>query len=237
MAVSQKVARFVEEGGWIRRMFEAGIALKQQYGEDKVFDLSLGNPVVEPPHPGFTQELRRLAETPLAGDAPLYAQRRLCRDQGRRGSGSQGGDGHTIHHEGNRDDLRALRAGPQRGAEGQSSIRATRWCFFAPLLRGVRVLHRQSRGGSRSRPHRWQLPAGPGPLWRGWVTPRTKAVFINSPNNPSGAIYGADVLKDMGDLLRRKIAQYGTEIFLISDEPYRRIIYDGLTYPQVFPPL
>ena len=49
MPASAKVRDHMEQGGWIRRMFEAGIALKAQYGEDKVFDLSLGNPVVEPP--------------------------------------------------------------------------------------------------------------------------------------------------------------------------------------------
>ncbi len=66
MPVSQKVSQHMEQGGWIRRMFEAGIALKAQYGEDKVFDLSLGNPLVEPPAE-FNQELRRLAEHPIKG--------------------------------------------------------------------------------------------------------------------------------------------------------------------------
>ena len=56
----------MEQGGWIRRMFEAGIALKAQYGADSVFDLSLGNPVVEPPEK-FHRELRRLAENPTPG--------------------------------------------------------------------------------------------------------------------------------------------------------------------------
>jgi len=66
MAVSQKVRRFMEEGGWIRRVFEEGMALKAQIGADKVFDLSLGNPVMEPPKE-FHDELRRLANTPLSG--------------------------------------------------------------------------------------------------------------------------------------------------------------------------
>src|SRR5947209_8405442 len=66
MTLSQKVRTQVSQGGWIRRMFEAGIALKAQYGEDKVFDLSLGNPVVEPPEE-FRQELRRLASDPIKG--------------------------------------------------------------------------------------------------------------------------------------------------------------------------
>ena len=63
MAVSQKVRRFMEEGGWIRRVFEEGMALKAQIGADKVFDLSLGNPVMEPPQE-FHDELRRLDEDP-----------------------------------------------------------------------------------------------------------------------------------------------------------------------------
>ena len=66
MPVSEKVRVSMEQGGWIRRMFETGNALKAQYGDDKVFDLSLGNPVVEPP-PEFQQELRRLAENPIKG--------------------------------------------------------------------------------------------------------------------------------------------------------------------------
>ena len=66
MAVSQKVRRFMEEGGWIRRVFEEGLALKAQIGADKVFDLSLGNPVMEPPQE-FQDELRRLANAPLSG--------------------------------------------------------------------------------------------------------------------------------------------------------------------------
>ena len=66
MPVSDKVRGFMEQGGWIRRMFEAGIALTAQYGAENVFDLSLGNPVVEPPEQ-FHQELRRLAEHPIKG--------------------------------------------------------------------------------------------------------------------------------------------------------------------------
>ena len=66
MPISQYVSRSMEEGGWIRRMFEVGIALKAQYGADNVFDLSLGNPVMEPP-PEFHAELRRIAEHPVPG--------------------------------------------------------------------------------------------------------------------------------------------------------------------------
>ena len=49
MSISKKIHKFIEEGGWIRKMFESGIILKEQYGSENVFDLSLGNPVIEPP--------------------------------------------------------------------------------------------------------------------------------------------------------------------------------------------
>ena len=67
------------------------------------------------------------------------------------------------------------------------------------------------------------------------VTPRTRALVINSPNNPSGAVYSAGEIAGLADLLERKQAEHGTEIFLISDEPYKRIIFDGMAFPQVLP--
>jgi aspartate aminotransferase len=67
------------------------------------------------------------------------------------------------------------------------------------------------------------------------VTSRTRGIIINSPNNPSGVIYPTDQIRGLADLLERKQAELGSEIFIISDEPYRRLIYDGLVYPQIFP--
>ncbi|MBI4340304.1 MAG: pyridoxal phosphate-dependent aminotransferase, partial [Chloroflexi bacterium] len=63
MAVAKKIRTFMEQGSWIRRMFEEANALKAQVGADNVFDLSLGNPIMEPPQE-FFQELRRIAEQP-----------------------------------------------------------------------------------------------------------------------------------------------------------------------------
>ncbi len=66
MPIADKIRKSIAEGSWIRRMFEEGTALKRRYGQENVFDLSLGNPVMEPP-PEFDRELRRLAEHPLSG--------------------------------------------------------------------------------------------------------------------------------------------------------------------------
>ena len=66
------------------------------------------------------------------------------------------------------------------------------------------------------------------------ITRRTRAVLINSPNNPSGALYPELTINELSSLIQQKEKKYDTEIFLISDEPYRRIIFDGLAYPHIF---
>jgi aspartate aminotransferase len=65
------------------------------------------------------------------------------------------------------------------------------------------------------------------------LSPRTKAVLINSPNNPSGAVYSEDTLRTLAELLRRKSAEYGAPIYLLSDEPYREIVYGDAVVPCV----
>ncbi|MYD73102.1 MAG: aminotransferase class I/II-fold pyridoxal phosphate-dependent enzyme, partial [Chloroflexi bacterium] len=67
------------------------------------------------------------------------------------------------------------------------------------------------------------------------LSDRTKLVIVNSPNNPSGAMYPASFIEALGHLLRAKSAEFGTEIFLVSDEPYRKILFDEHIYP--FPQL
>lgn len=65
------------------------------------------------------------------------------------------------------------------------------------------------------------------------ITARTKAVIVNSPNNPTGVVYSADTLKKIGDILEKKQKELGTFIYLITDEPYRELAYDGVEVPWV----
>ena len=121
MALSEKVKRFAEEGGWIRRMFEAGITLKQRHGEDKVFDLSLGNPVVEPP-PQFHQELRRLAQNPAPGMHRYMPNGGYPETREAVARGLRSETGYPLHRGRHHHDLRRRR-GPQRGTEDHPQSR------------------------------------------------------------------------------------------------------------------
>ena len=212
-------------------MFEAGIALKAQYGEENVFDLSLGNPVVEPPEE-FREELRRLAEHPIKGMHRYmpnagYPETRQAVAAGLADeTGLPFSAGDIVMTSGAAAALNVvLKTILDPGQEvillspyfveygfyvdnhGGTAITVPTTPDFQPDLDAVEAA----------------------------VTPKTRAIIINSPNNPTGVVYPAEKLRDLGDLLNRKQAKHGGEIFIISDEPYRRIIYDGLTYPQVFP--
>jgi aspartate aminotransferase len=231
MAISPKVRRSMEEGGWIRRMFEVGIALKARYGPDKVFDLSLGNPVVEPPEQ-FNQELRRLAQDPVKGmhrympNAGYPETRQAVADTLKAETGlpfaindivmSCGAAGaanvvlHTILNPG--DEVIIL--SPYFGE----------YVYYIDNHNGVPVIVPTTTD--------FQIDIA---AIEAAITPRTRGIIINSPNNPSGVVYTAGQIGDLADLLCRKQRELGSEIFIISDEPYRRLIYDGLTYPQIFP--
>ena len=231
MPVSNKVRGFMEQGGWIRRMFEAGILLKAQHGEDNVFDVSLGNPVVEPPEE-FRQELRRLAENPTPG------MHRYMPNNGYPETRQAVAEGLKVEtglpFEGNHIVMTCGAAAALNVTLKTILNPGDEVIILAPYFVEY-VYYIDNHGGSAV-----IVPTGPGfqpdlGAIGAAVTGRTRAMIINSPNNPSGAVYPAQLLQGLGELLLAKQAEHGSEIFIISDEPYRRIIYDGLVYPQVFP--
>ena len=68
---------------------------------------------------------------------------------------------------------------------------------------------------------------------RAAINKRTKVVLINSPNNPTGQVYDRDSLEKLGDLLRTSSSKLGKDLYLVSDEPYRKIVYDGVAVPSI----
>ena len=231
MAVSQKIRQYMAEGGWIRRVFEEGLALKAQVGAENVFDLSLGNPVIEPPTE-FKDELRRLASEPMAGmhrymPNPGYMETRQAV------AGSLAGES-GLPFEGS--DI-VMTCGAAAAANvvlktilnpGDEVIILAPYFFeylyYIDNHDGVSVVVNTT--------DRFRLDL---PAIEQAITPRTRGIIVNSPNNPSGVVYSADEIAGLSALLNRKQSEHGTEIFLISDEPYKRIIFDGMEFPQLLP--
>ena len=230
MSISDNVLRRMEEGSWIRKMFEEGSILKRQYGEENVFDLSLGNPVMEPPVE-FVQELRRLAENPLPGMHRYMANAGYpeTRTVVARQLALETGVEFTM------DDIVMT-----CGASGALNVvlktilnPGEEVLVFAPYFVEYDNYIDNQGGVSRILPTDDQFIPRLDVL-ESAITAKTKAVIVNSPNNPSGVVYTQDLVHRLGGLLGEKESRYGTQIFLISDEPYRKIIYDGLKYPPVF---
>ncbi len=235
MLISQKMAAMASGSNTIRKMFEEGAQMKIQLGAENVFDFSIGNPDLPPP-PVFRETLIRLIEEerpglhgymPNAGWPQVREQvaAHLTREQGRELENP-----FTARH-----------VVMTVGAAGALNI-----IFKAILDPGDEVItprpyfmeynnYADNHGGR-------VVPAEPGPGFHlnlkamaQKITPATRAVLINSPHNPTGVIYHKEELEALGALLTQASQANGRPIFLISDEPYRKLAYDGREVPSVFP--
>jgi aspartate aminotransferase len=230
MSISDNVRSRMVEGSWIRKMFEEGNILIKKFGADKVFDLSLGNPVMEPPQE-FKEELKRLANNPLPGmhrymENAGYAETRAAvAAQLSKETGIKFTENEIIMTCGAAGALNVvLKAILNPGDEV---------IVFAPYFLEYGNYVDNHGGVTKAVPTDDKFMPKLDVL-EAAISARTKAVIVNSPNNPTGVVYSEDFVHKLGDLLGKKEAQYRTHIFLISDEAYRKIIYDGLRYPPVF---
>jgi len=230
MPISREIAEALERSSWIRRMFEEGARLRREHGSDAVFDFSLGNPILPPPEV-VLDRMRRLVDRdgvhrymPNAGWPEVRAK--------------------IAAHLENRIGLpyRAEHLVMTVGAGGALNVffRAildpgdevivlspyfVEYGFYVANARGVLV----------------EVPTtedfGPPSAERllAAITPRTRAVVINFPNNPTGRVYSAEELGRLCEALREGSRQIGVPIALVTDEPYRKIIYDGFECPEVPP--
>ncbi|MFP7755246.1 pyridoxal phosphate-dependent aminotransferase [Thermodesulfobacteriota bacterium B35] len=229
MAIAKKMQVFAERSSWIRRMFEEGARMKAEFGAENVFDFSLGNPDVPPP-PKFTEVLRELA----AEDKPGL-------------HGYMPNGGYPFVRE-----ALAARLSEEQGVRfDQGDVLMT--CGAAGALNvvmkslldpGDEVIilspffveynfYVDNHGGTTKivatdAEFNLDLEA-----IRGALSERTKVVLINSPNNPTGQVYPAGDLQALGRLLDEAGERFCTTIYLVSDEPYRKIVFDGCEVPSI----
>jgi aspartate aminotransferase len=231
--VTPQIRQQMQDASWIRRMFDAGLELKQRVGAENVFDFSLGNPDVPPPAAAGAA-LRALAERavkpmglgycPNAGLPSVRAAlaRRIVAEQqapveGRHVVVTCGAAGGLVTFfravlEPGDEVLCPAPYFPEYGAYAG---------HFGGVLRTV-----------PAKPPEFALDVA---ALDAAVGPRTRAIVVNSPNNPAGSVYDAATLRALGEALARRNAGRERPIFLVSDEPYRALAYDGATVPPVLP--
>ena len=230
MPGAAKIKDFMEQGSWIRKMFEEGIALRMEHGEENVFDLSLGNPVVEPP----TEFFLKLNE--VINDSQRGMHRYMPNagfDDTRAAVASQLND-ETGHSFSSGDIVMTCGAGGALNVVFKTILDpGDEVVIFAPFF--VEYMFYVDNHGGKCKvvnPNEKFMPNMD--MLRSVIGARTRAVLINSPNNPTGALYSSEILSQISDIIVDKEAEYSSEIYLISDEPYRKIIYDGAEYPHIF---
>lgn len=235
MLISHKMAKATAEASLVRLMFEEGLKLKARYGPENVFDFTLGNPDLPPP-PAFQEALLRLARDnppnahaymPNAGWPQVREQVAAWLNQEQKqGLLNEFTTNHVIMTVGAAGALNIILKAISNPGDEIITPRPyfMEYNFYADNHGAVIV------------------PAEPGPDFglnpetiRAKITPATRAVLINSPHNPTGAVYREEELAALGRLLTEASALYGRPILLIADEPYRKLVYDGLKPPSIFP--
>ena len=230
MAISNKVRGFMEKGSWIRKMFEEGISLKQQYGEENVFDLSLGNPVMNPPEQ-FYKELKKISENPISGMHRYMPNAGLNETRTAVAKGLSNETGLSFTPD---EIVMTCGAGGALNVVMKTLLDpGDEFVIFAPFFVEYNF-YADNHGGSCKivPPDENFLPDME--VFKSSININTRGVLINSPNNPSGIVYEDKTLSEMCQIIKEKEVEFGTEIYLVSDEPYRKIIFDDLKYNHIF---
>lgn len=230
MVLSDKVASFLGRASYIRKMFEEGDRLRKIHGADKVFDFTIGNPSVEPPEK-FRQELKNLALNPVPGmhrymsNAGYPETRSAVADVLAEQSGLPVEAKHVVMTVGAGGGLNViLKTILNPGDEViVLSPYFVEYGFYVDNHGGILKVVPTT---DAYLPDLAAIAAA--------MNPKTRAIIINSPNNPTGVVYPAEVLAALGKLVEEKSKEQGRPIFVLSDEPYAKIVYDGVQVPPVF---
>ena len=228
--ISERMIKMASGGSAIRAMFEEGKRLAEQFGRENVFDYSIGNPYFAPP-----EAVKETIIDIITNEDPMYVHgypanagypevRRAVADS----LNARFGTGYT-------EDNIIMTVGAAGGLcvtmttllnPGDEVICVSPYFFeynnyiTTPGGRVVVVPASEADG----------FMPDVGAIARA-VTPKTKAVILNNPNNPTGVVYPAELLRKLSDALVEKGREYGTTIYVVSDEPYRELAYDGVEVP------
>ncbi|HOF06365.1 MAG TPA: pyridoxal phosphate-dependent aminotransferase [Syntrophales bacterium] len=229
MAIAGKIQGFITQSSWIRKMFEEGIQLKQEFGAGNVYDFSLGNPNVEPPEK-LRQVLRDVAGEDIPGkhaympNAGYPETRRVVADYLSRE--------HDLKITGDQVVMTVGAGGALNVIMKTILDPGDEVVIPTPYFVEYRFYVDNGGGVTVPVPTRGDFSLDLRAIEAG-INARTKAVLINSPNNPTGRVYDDASLRGLAEILISKSRQSGRVIYLISDEPYRDIVYDGIQVPSV----
>jgi aspartate aminotransferase len=230
MSISRKINNKLKSSSWIRKMFEEGLRMKKEHGADNVFDLSLGNPVIEPPEE-VLKAIKSAANDSIPGLHRYMPNAGLhdVRDEIAR----------SLAIESNCTELSADHIVMVCGAAGGLNITlktlldpGEEVIVFSPFFVEYLFYSENHGGKTVTVPTNDDFSLNFNAL-RDALSPKTKAVIINSPNNPTGVVYPRKVLEELASVLKKYSTEKNNPIYLISDDPYKKIVFDGVETPNI----
>lgn len=229
--ISQKMQEQVNNSSVIRAMFEEGKRLAGIYGAENVYDFSLGNPSVEPP-----DEVRK-AIIEIANDKDSLNVHGYMNNSGyedvRTAIADSINEKHGTAFTHNNIIMTVGAAGGLNVIFKTLLNPQDEVITFAPFFGEYRSYVKNFEGelvviSPDTKDFQPNLAE-----FKEKITSKTKAVIINSPNNPTGVVYSEDTISKLSDILREKQKELGTDIYLVSDEPYRELAYDNVEVPYL----
>lgn len=230
MTIAKKIEATLSESSWIRKMFEEGARLRAKHGAGNVYDFSLGNPNLNPPK-NFSDNLIDAAKSSVEGNHAYmpnvgfpYVRKSVAAYV-------------SVEQQAGVSEKEIIMT---CGASGALNV-----IFKTILDPGDEVItpspyfveykfYADNHGGIlKTVPTKPDFSLNINAISSA-INNKTKAVLINSPNNPTGQIYSKESLIELGTVLNNNGEKTGRTIYLISDEPYRKIVYDGITVPSIF---
>ncbi len=230
--ISKKMEKMVANSSAIRAMFEEGNRLSEIYGRENVFDFSLGNPNVPAP-----EAVKRAIFDVLNEEDPVVLH------------------GYTNSNAGYEDVRQAV--ADSLNERFQTCFRSENITMTVGAAGGLNVILKALLnpgdeviafapyfGEYRSYTNNYDgvlVEISPNTVdfqpkldeFEAKITAKTKVVIVNSPNNPTGVVYSEATIQKMAEIMEAKQKEFGTEIYLVSDEPYRELVYDGVDVPYL----
>jgi aspartate aminotransferase len=229
MVISKNISESMKSSSWIRAMFEEGERLKKQYGQDQIYDFTLGNPITEPPDE-LKKELIRIVSSGTKGmhrymtNSGYEDVREEIAEFHRERSGLDFTKDHIIMTVGCAGGINVV----MKSLLDPGDEVIVPCPFFVEFM-----FYIGNHGGIMKLVDTKEDFHLDIEKIKEAITEKTKAIIINSPNNPTGVVYSKKELKELVSVLNEK-KRKGQRIFVISDEAYRKILYDGIQFPDMF---
>ena len=229
--ISEKMKPYVKNNSAIRMMFEEGNRLRAKYGADKVFDFSLGNPSVPAPdcvREAIIELVNETDPTVLHGymsNAGFEDVRQTIAESLNKRFDMKFSAKNLIMTVGAASGLNVILKTILNPGE-EVIVFAPYFLEYGAYVRNYDgVLVEISPDTATFQPNLAEFEKK--------ITPKTKAVIVNTPHNPTGVVYSEETIRKLSAILEAKQKEFGTVIYLISDEPYRELAYDGVEVPYL----